>query len=319
MIRLLLLPALLMAAGVALAQQFPAGSHPVNMVVPYPPGGLGDILIRLMAPKMQESLGVPVVVENKPGANGAIGTAQVARAKPDGHSIAVVPMSNMAINPWLYRDLQYHPKDMTAVMLAVTLPNVLVVHPSVPANNLNELIALVKREPNRLNYASMGQGSSGHMLAELFKSFAQGQITHVPYKGSGQAQQDLLAGKVEMMFENLPIALPSIRAGRLRALGVTSLTPSPQAPEIPPIAGTIPGFEATIWFGFVGPGGMPRDTTAKLNEHMLRALRAPEISKAMEDRGATVVGSTPDQFSRAMMADYEKWGKVVKDANVTAQ
>jgi tripartite-type tricarboxylate transporter receptor subunit TctC len=299
--------------------QYPAGPHPINMVVPYPPGGLGDILIRLMAPRMQDSLGVPVVVENKPGANGAIGTGQVARSKADGHSIAVVPMSNLAINPWLYKDLQYHPKDMTPVMLAVTLPNVLVVHPSVPVTTLNELIALVKREPNRLNYASMGQGSSGHMLAELFKSFAQGQITHVPYKGSGQAQQDLLAGKVEMMFENLPIALPSIKAGRLRALGVTSLAPSPQAPEIPPIANTIPGFEATIWFGFVGPGGMPREATAKLNEHMVRALRAPEITKAMEDRGASLVGGTPEQFSRTILADYEKWGRVVKDANITLQ
>ena len=299
--------------------QFPAGPHPVNMVVPYPPGGLGDILVRLMAPRMQESIGVPVVVENKPGANGAIGTGQVARAKPDGHTLAVVPMSTMAINPWLYKDLQYHPRDMVSVMQAVSLPNVLVVHPSVPVNNLHELIALMKSKPDALNYASMGQGSSGHLLAELFKLSVKGSSMHVPYKGSGQASQDLLAGKVQMMFENLPIALPHVRAGKLRALGVTSTAPSPQAPEIPPISTVIPGFEATIWFAFVGPSGMPSETTARLNAELVKALRAPEIVKAMEDRGATVIGNSAEQATRAMMADYEKWGKVVKEANVSIQ
>jgi tripartite-type tricarboxylate transporter receptor subunit TctC len=310
---------LLSAFAASAFAQFPAGPHPVVMVVPYPPGGLGDILVRLMAPKLQESIGVPVMVENKPGANGAIGTGQVARAKPDGHTLAVVPMSTMAINPWLYKDIQYHPKDMTAVMQAISLPNVLVVHPSVPVNNLNELVALMKSKPDALNYASMGQGSSGHLLAELFKLSVKGSGMHVPYKGSGQASQDLLAGKVQMMFENLPIALPHVRAGKLRALGVTSATSSPQAPEIPPISTVIPGFEATIWFAFVGPGGMPKGVTTKLNEQLVRALRDPAIVKAMEDRGATVLGNTADEANRSMMSDYEKWGKVVKEANVSIQ
>ena len=306
-------------AAVPAAAQFPAGGQPVVMVVPYPPGGLGDILVRMMAPKLGESIGVAVVVENKPGANGAIGTGQVAKAKADGHTLAVVPMSTMAINPWLYKDLQYHPKDMTAVMTAISLPNVLVVHPSVPANNLHELIAIMRSRPDALNYASMGQGSSGHLLAELFKISVRGNSTHIPYKGSGQASVDLLAGKVNMMFENLPIALQHVKAGKLRALGVTSASPSPQAPEIPPIASVIPGFEATIWFAFVGPGGMPRDVSARVNEQLVRALRTPEIVKAMEERGATVIGNSVEQAGRVMMGDYEKWGKVVQEAKVTIQ
>jgi tripartite-type tricarboxylate transporter receptor subunit TctC len=311
-----LLLAVCLAAGPAFAQPFPAGGQPITIVNPYPPGGLGDIISRLMAPKMQESLGVPVVVENKPGANGGIGTAFVARSKPDGHTVAIVPMSTITINPWLYKDLQYQAKDLTPVMLAISLPNVLVVNPSVPANNLNELIELMKKEPGKLNYASMGNGSSGHLLAELFKMSARAQVTHVPYKGSGPALQDLLAGNVQMMFENLPNVLPNIKAGKLRGLGVTSLTPSPQAPDIPPIASVIPGFEATIWIGYVAPASMPRDTLAKLNDHMVRAIRAPEVAKPLEERGATIVASTPEQFNGVVTGDLDRWGKVIREAGV---
>ncbi len=302
-----------------LAQTFPVPGQTITIVNPYPPGGLGDVLSRLMAPKMAESLGVPVVVDNKPGANGGIGTAFVARSKPDGHTVAIVPMSTVTINPWLYKDLQYQPKDLTPVMNAISLPNVLVVTPSVPANNLNELMDLMRKEPGKLNYASMGNGSSGHMLAELFKAHAGAQVTHVPYKGSGPAMQDLLGGQVQLMFENLPNVLPQIRAGKLRGLGVTSLAASPQAPEIPPISSVIPGFEVMIWIGYVAPAGMPKETLAKLNEHMVRALRSPEVAKPMEARGAIVTGSTPEQFSRTVQSDLERWGKVVRDSNISIQ
>jgi tripartite-type tricarboxylate transporter receptor subunit TctC len=312
----LLLLAACLAAGQSVAQQFPVAGQPITIVNPYPPGGLGDILSRLMAPKMQESLGVPVLVENKPGANGGIGTGLVARSKPDGHTVAIVPMSTVTINPWLYKDLQYQAKDLTPVMLAISLPNVLVVNPAVPANNLKELLDLMRKEPGKLNYASMGNGSSGHLLAELFRMSAGAQVTHIPYKGSGPAMQDLLAGNVQMMFENLPNALPNIKAGKLRALGVTSLTPSPQAPDIPPIASVIPGFEATIWIGYVAPAGMPRDTLARLNEHMVRAIRSPDVSKPMEERGATVVASTPEQFNGVVTGDLDRWGKVIREAGV---
>jgi tripartite-type tricarboxylate transporter receptor subunit TctC len=315
----LVLAALLCWSAPVTAQPFPVGGQPVTIVNPYPPGGMGDVLSRLMGAKMQDSLGVPVIVENKPGANGGIGTGYVARSKPDGHTLAIVPMSTVTINPWLYRDLQYQPKDLTPVMNAISLPNVLVVHPSVPANNLRELIDLVKREPDKLNYASMGQGSSGHMLAELFRSYAHAQIAHIPYKGSGPALQDLLGGKVQIMFENLPNVLGQIRAGKLRALGVTSAAASPQAPEIPPIASVIPGFEATIWIGYVAPAGLPRETLARLNEHLVRAIRQPDVTKAMEDRGAAVLASTPEEFSKTVASDYDKWGKVVKEANITIQ
>ena len=312
--------ALVAAAAIAAAPafaQFPAGSQPLTIVNPYPPGGMGDILPRLMTPRLTESLGVPVVVESKPGANGSIGTGQVARAKPDGHTLGIAPTSALTMNPWLYKDLPYQPlKDLTPIMLAITLPNVLIVHPSVPANNLTELIELVRKQPGVLNYASMGNGSSGHLLAELFKLYVKSDIVHVPYKGSGLAQQDLLSGKVQIMFDNLPVALPNIKAGKLRGLGVTSLTASPQAPDIPPIASVIPGFEATIWFGIFGPAGMPRETVVKLNEHLVRALRSPEVSKVMEDRGATVVASTPEEFARTLASDLDKWGKVIRDAGV---
>src|SRR5436190_9775176 len=174
-----------------LAQTFPVPGQTITIVNPYPPGGLGDVLSRLMAPKMAESLGVPVVVDNKPGANGGIGTAFVARSKPDGHTIAIVPMSTVTINPWLYRDLQYQPKDLTPVMNAISLPNVLVVAMDVPVHSLNDLIDLARKQPDRINYASMGNGSSGHLFAELFRVQARAPMTHVPYKGSGPALQDL--------------------------------------------------------------------------------------------------------------------------------
>jgi len=310
---------LCMAAGSAVAQQFPVGGRPITIINPYPPGGLGDIISRMLAAKMQESLGVPVLVESKPGANGGIGTAFVARSRPDGHTIAIVPMSAVTINPWLYKDLQYQPKDLTPVVLAISLPNVLLVNPSVRAANLRELIALAQREPDKLNYASEGNGSSSHLFGELFKMSAKAPMTHVPYKGSGPAMQDLLGGKIQVMFENIANAMPYVKAGRVRALAVTSAAALPQAPDIPPISSVIPGFEAMNWIGFVAPAGMPREVLAKLNEHMVRAIRSPEISKAMDDRGATVVASTPEEFSSIVAADLARWSKVIRESGITIQ
>jgi tripartite-type tricarboxylate transporter receptor subunit TctC len=307
------------AAACAQAQPFPVPGQPVSIVVPYPPGGLGDILSRLVGSKMQESLGVPVVVENKPGANGGIGTAYVARSRPDGHTIAIVPMSAVTINPWLYKDLQYQPKDLTPVVLAISLPNALLVNTSIPATTIAELIGLAQREPDKLNYASEGNGSSSHLFGELFKASAKAPMTHVPYKGSGPAMQDLLGGKVQVMFENIANAMPYVKAGRVRALGVGSAAASPRAPEVPPISSVVPGFEAMNWIGFVGPAGMPREVLARLNEHMVRAIRSPEISKAMDDRGATVVASTPEEFSSVVAADLARWGKVIKESGITIQ
>jgi tripartite-type tricarboxylate transporter receptor subunit TctC len=316
--QVLVFAVLLSSSALALTQPFPGG-QPVTIIDPYPPGGMGDVLSRLLAAKMQGPIGVPVIVENKPGANGSIGTGYVARSKADGHTLALVAMSTVTINPWLYKDMPYQPKDLTPVMNAISLPNVLVVHPSVPANNLKELIDLMKRDPSSLNYASMGAGSSGHMLAVLFSSFAHAQIVHIPYKGSGPALQDLLGGKVQIMFENLPNVLAQIRAGKLRALGVTSASPSPQAPDIPPISSVIPGFDATIWIGYVAPAGLPKETLATLNKQMVRAIRQPDVTRALEERGATVLASTPEQFAKTIASDLEKWGKVVKEANITIQ
>jgi tripartite-type tricarboxylate transporter receptor subunit TctC len=318
MLKLIVVLLSLLVTG-ANAQTFPVANQPLSIIVPYPPGGMGDILSRMVGTKMQASLGVPVLVENKPGANGGIGTAYVAHARPDGHTIAIVPMSALTINPWLYRDLQYQPKDLTPVVLAISLPNVLLVHPSVPAASLAELIALAQREPDTLNYASEGNGSSSHLFGELFKAAARAPMTHVPYKGSGPAMQDLLGGKIQLMFENIANAMPYVKSGRVRALGVTSAGALPQAPDIAPISSAIPGFEAMNWIGFVAPAGMSREVLAKLNAHMVRAIRSPEISKAMEERGATVVASTPDQFASVVAADFARWGKVIRESNITIQ
>ena len=299
--------------------QFP-GNAPVTIVMPYPPGGLGDYFVRLVAPKLAESRGTTILVDNRPGANGGIGTAAVARAKPDGHTIVFVPASTVTTNQWLMKDIGYDPlKDLTPLALVLAVPNVLVVNPSVPVTTLPELLALARRKPGSVNYASVGMGSSTHLQAEMLKRAANIDIVHVAYKGAGPALQDLLAGQVQMMFDNMPSSLPMIQSGKLRALAVTSAKPSPALPDVPPVGKFLPGFEEMPWFAFLGPAGMPPDLVAKLNEHLVRAVRSPEIVKALEARGGEITTSTPGQLADLMKAESEKMGRLIKDAGVSLQ
>lgn len=299
----------------ALAQKFP--DRPITIVVPYGPGGTNDIVAREVAQKIQEQFGQPVVVENKPGANGALGTGFVARSKPDGYTILIAPSSVLAINEWLYKDLPYNvEKDFQPLSLAGTTPNILVVHPSVPANNIAEFIALAKSKPGSIAYASMGAGSTGHLNGELFRALTGADIKHIPYKGSGPALNDLLAGQVQAMFDNLSTALTHVKAGKLKGLGVTSLERSAMAPEIPTIASSVKGFDATSWFGFLAPKATPKPVIDQLSAAIIKALNAPDVRERLVKGGLTMVANKPEEFAAFIRAEKVKWGDVVKKANV---
>ncbi|MBI3513683.1 MAG: tripartite tricarboxylate transporter substrate binding protein [Proteobacteria bacterium] len=298
------------------AQSF--GSAPITLVMPYPPGGLGDFFARTFGPKLGESIGATVIVDNRPGANGSIGTAMVARARPDGHMIAFVPASTLTTNQWLIKDMTFDPiKDLTPLAETMVVPNALVVHPSLAAKTVPELFALARTKPGGLNFASMGIGSSGHLQGVMMSAMANLQMVHVAYKGSGPALQDLIAGRVEVMFDNLPSVMPFIQSGQVRALAVTSAEPAPQAPDVPPVGKFLPGFEATPWFGIVGPAGMSKDLVATLNAHIVRAAKSPEVVSALEARGARIVTSSAEDFGKLIRDEAEQMRHVIKNANIT--
>jgi tripartite-type tricarboxylate transporter receptor subunit TctC len=306
---------LILLAASAAAAEFP--TKPITIIVPYGPGGANDIVARQVAPRLSATLGQPVVVENKPGANGTIGTQMVVRAVPDGHTIGVAPTGVLTINPWLYKDLPFDPaKDLAPITIAMSVPNILVVHPKVPATSVEGLVELLRKKPDSLSYASQGAGSTGHLSGELFKSLAKVEMTHVPYKGSAGAMTDLVAGQVDLMFDNLTTALPHIQSGALRALGVGSADSSPHVPGVPPIAQALPGFASSSWFAFVGPAAMPPKVISKLHGAIVAALRDPEVKGYLEKTGNTVIANTPEEFAATMRADSERWSRVVKTANV---
>jgi tripartite-type tricarboxylate transporter receptor subunit TctC len=309
--------ALLAAVFLVSAATASADPSQITIIVPYAPGGLSDVVARLTGKVMAENMSIPVIVENRPGANGVLGLQLIASAKPDGTTIGFVPASVLTVNPLIYKDIKVDTvKGVTMLTLAVTLPNVLVVNPAVPAKNVTELIAYLKRSNPTTSYGSMGTGSSGHLNGELLLQSIGVEVPHVPYKGSAPAMQDLVAGNIQMAFENLPIALPFIRSGKLRAIGVTSLQPSPQAPDIPPIANTIRGFEDNIWFGFVAPPGMPTATADKLREQIMKALKSDEITKSLQERGATTVTGTPEEMRALVVKDLQKWGTLIKQRHI---
>ena len=310
----------LAATALFAAQSFAADPTQISIIVPYPPGGLSHTLARLTGKVLAQNMGLPVIVENKPGANGVIGLQAIAHAKPDGATIGMVPASVMTVNPSLYKDMKVDTvRDITPLTLAITLPNVLVVHPSVPAKNMDELVAWLRKSPGKVSYGSMGTGSSAHLNGELLSRSAQLDITHVPYKGSAPAMQDLAAGNIQMAFENLPVALPLIQAGKLRAIGVTSTQASPQAPEIAPIARTIPGFEDNIWFGFIAPVGVPAPFAARLSAELARAVQSEEVARVMRERGATISTSSPEDMRKLIVAERDKWARLVKERNITVE
>jgi tripartite-type tricarboxylate transporter receptor subunit TctC len=308
-------------AGIALAApvdaQAPAyPTKPIRLVVPFPPGGATDILARAVAQKLGETWGQSVVVDNRPGAGGNIGTELVAKAAPDGYTLEMGTVGTHAINASLYAKIPYdHVKDFAPVILVAGVPNVLEVNPSVPVNSVQELIAYAKANPGKLNFASSGAGTSIHLSGELFKVMAGVQMTHVPYKGSSPALQDLLGGQVQLMFDNLPPSLPQIKAGKLRALAVTSATRAPALPDVPTIAESgLPGFEASSWFGIVAPAGTPPAIIAKLNTEVAKWLASPEGKEKLVSIGANAGGGSPEDFARHIQAETAKWAKVVKES-----
>ncbi|MEO8741181.1 MAG: tripartite tricarboxylate transporter substrate binding protein [Casimicrobiaceae bacterium] len=299
------------AAG-AFAQAYP--THSIRLVVPFPAGGTTDILARAVAQKLSESLGQTVIVDNRPGAGGNIGSDIVAKSAPDGYTLLMGTVGTHAINPGLYTKMPYdHVKDFAPVVLVAGVPNVLVANPAFPVNSVAELIALAKSKPGTINFASSGNGTSIHLSGELFKTMAGVDMTHVPYKGSSPALADLMGGQVQIMFDNLPSALPQIKGGKLRAIAVTSLKRAPALPDVPTISESgLPGFEASSWFGVLAPAGTPAPIVAKINADVNKWLQSPEARDQLLAQGANAAGGTPEQFAQHIRAETEKWAKVVK-------
>jgi len=294
------------------AANYPA--KPVRLVVPFPAGGTTDILARAVAQRLSEAWGQQVIVDNRPGAGGNIGSDLVAKAKPDGYTLLMGTVGTHAINPSLYRNMPYdHVKDFAPVILVAGVPNVLVVNPSLPVHSVPELIAYAKANPGKLNFASSGNGTSIHLSGELFKAMTGVEMTHVPYKGSAPALTDLIGGQVQLMFDNLPSSLPFIKAGKLRALAVTSGARAAALPDLPTLAESgLPGFEASSWFGVLAPAGTSRDIVAKLNGAIAGWLASPEAKEKLLAQGAIAAGGTPEDFARHIGAETSKWAKVVK-------
>ncbi|MBN9411955.1 MAG: tripartite tricarboxylate transporter substrate binding protein [Burkholderiales bacterium] len=302
---------LLLGTPGALAQErFPA--RPVTLVVPFAAGGATDVIARLIGQKLGERWGQPVVIDNRAGATGAIGSTFVARAPADGYTLLMATASTHSVAPAVNPKLPYGMKDFSPVSLVATFPNMLVVHPSVPARNMAEFIALLKAEPDRYNYASTGAGGSVHLAAELFKIATRTQMVHVPFKGSGAALSELLSGRVQVAFDNIPAVWPQVRQGKLRALAVTGLERSPAAPDVPTVADTVPGFEATTWVGLVAPAGLPPAIVAKIAADTREVAQLPEVRRMLLDQGASAVGGNPEQFGRFVAEDTDKWRKVVQ-------
>ncbi len=303
-----------LAASVAFAQGYP--SKPVRMVVPFPPGGTTDILARAVGQKLSEAWGQQVVIDNRPGAGGNIGTDIVAKAPADGYTLLMGTVGTHAINASLYAKLPFDPiKDFAPVALVASVPNVLVVNATIPATSVKELIALAKSKPGQLNFASSGNGTSIHLSGELFKSMTGTSILHIPYKGSSPALTDLIGGQTNMMFDNLPSSMGHIKSGKLRALAVTSAKRSPALPDVPTIAEAgVAGYEASSWFGVLAPGGTPKEIVAKINADIVKALGVPEIKERLSSQGAEPVGNTPEQFAAYIGTELVKWAKVVKDS-----
>ena len=306
---------LALAAGAALAQAYPA--RPLRLVVTFPPGGAPDILARLFADKAQ--LGQPVVVDNKPGAGGNIGAEFVAKSAPDGHTLVMGTVGTHAINGALYSRMPYDMvKDFAPLALVASAPNLLVVNNDVPAKNVAELIAHMKANPGKLSFGSPGIGTSVHVSGELFKAMTGTQMTHVPYKGRQFAIPDLVGGSIQVMFDNMPSALPMAREGKIRALAQTTATRSSAAPDVPTVAETVPGFEATTWFAMFAPAATPKDVVARLNAEIQRVFRLPEVLDKMKSLGLDAAVGSPEDLARYQAAEITKWAKVVKDSGAKA-
>ena len=298
----------------AAAQITPYPARPIRFVVPFPAGGPLDLVARSIGQELSRSWGQPVIVDNRPGAGGNIGADLVAKAPPDGYTILMGAVSTHAINVTLYSKLPYDPiNDFAPITLVTSVPNVLVLHPSVPAHNVTELIALAKAKPGQLNFASGSTGSAGHLAGELFKTMAGVDMVHIPYKGAAPAVVDLLAGHVSLMFDNLSSALPNIRAGRVRAIAVTTLKRSPLLPALPTISESgLSGFDVSTWFGVFAPGGTAPTIVARLNAEIVRILNTAQMRERLGMLGAEPAPNKPGEFAAFIKAEIQKYAKVIK-------
>jgi len=290
-------------------------SKPVKIVVPFAPGGTTDLTARIVAEQLGQTFKQNFIIENKAGAGGNLGANEVAKAAPDGYTFLMGTPGTQAINQFLYPKMPYDTaKDLVPVSFVVRVPNVLMVNPQLPAKNIKELIALLKAQPGKLSYGTPGNGSTGHLSTELFKTQAGVFVTHIPYRGSGPMLQDLMAGQVQLSIDNLPSALPLIQSGKLVAIGVTSEQPVATLPGVPPIASLLPGYVAESWFVLVAPAGTPQPIIDKLSVEVDRILKKPEVAERFAKLGATPVGGTPKQLGDFIAAETRKWQKVVKDS-----
>jgi tripartite-type tricarboxylate transporter receptor subunit TctC len=301
----------LLLATHAFAQNYP--NKPIRLVLPYPPGGGTDVIARPLAQKLTENLGQQVIVDNRGGAGGNIGMEFVAKSAPDGYTLLFALTAQYAVNPSLYPKLPYDPvKDYAPISLLANAPYLLVVHPSVPAKSVRELIALVKARPGQLAYASSGNGSGAHLAGEMLRNLARIDITHVPYKGAGPALPDLLSGQVQLSFVTYIASGQHMKSGRLRALGVTTAKRTPVLPDLPAVAETVPGYDSAVWYGFAAPAGTPADVVAKLNSEVLRVLATPDFRDRIALEAITAIGSTPDEFGVFIKSEIARWARVVK-------
>jgi tripartite-type tricarboxylate transporter receptor subunit TctC len=308
--------ALLAIALQAHAQSYP--TRPIRIVVPFGPGGFTDVAARILQKELAPAIGQPIVIENKPGAGSTIGTTDVARSAPDGYSLVMISTTHV-ISPHLYKQMPYDPiKDFTPVMKLAEGPYVLVVHPSLPVKNVADLIALAKAKPNSIDYASSGNGSAQHLVGALFVTMAGAPLSHVPYKGSSQAMNDVLGGIVKVSFVGVPNALANLQAGKIKALAVTTKKRYAELPDVPTLdeAG-VKGYDATVWLGLLAPPGTPRDIVDKLNTSITKILSTPEARKLMASAGVDVATSSPEDFATLMQSELERWGKVVRATGAT--
>src|SRR5512138_1736181 len=300
------------------AQSFPTRS--VTITVPFPPGSSSDLIPRALAPLMSQSMGVPVIVENRPGASGNVGAAFVARGDASGHHVLMTPSAILATNQWLYKELGYDPrKDFTPVINAATTPNMWVAHPDAPVKTMGEVLAHARAKPGALAFASGGNGTTSHLCGELLKTSTKVDLLHVPYKGPAPALQDVLAGRVPLMCDNFSNVIAHVRSGRLKAVALTALKRHPQAPEVPTADESgLPGFEMGVWYGFAVPAAAPGAVVLKLNAEIAKALRDPKIAERFEQLGLTVVADSPEEFARFVAAESERMRRLVEISGARA-
>ncbi|MCY1290336.1 hypothetical protein D9M69_206500 [compost metagenome] len=313
-------------AALAMCLAAPAGASeawpqkPITLIVPWAAGGSTDILARVLSEHLTRSLGQPVIVDNKPGASGNIGSAMVARARPDGYTLLVGSMSTHAMNPALMSNMPFRGvDDFTPLGLLAYVTNTMVVHPSVPAQNVRELVAYAKANPGKLAYASAGPGSTNHLSAVLFEKMAGIQMLHVPYKGGAPAVVDTVAGQTQLLFSAGTQTLPHVKAGKLRLLAVTESKRSPLLPNVPTVAETLPGYELAVWYGAFGPRGMPAELTARLNREINTVMALPEVKARMNAIGVETATSTPQQFATILRRDADRYGKLIRDLGIQGE